>query len=317
MQIAFAFACITCGLMVLSGPAQGEGSKPTKKVNPATVPAVEIQRFLDATQAASEARREADKALLSWVAARAAEQGAAATKNRLFFDTTEEEKAASLEIENVATRQATTAREMIVAQERYDEARKAAPLRRLDYYLASGDRADQAEKARSGPNTDDLHAAERAGFEAWKQAQSEADRLDAISDKAGTAYRGEGKDNKRPRTEADHEPALSPPLAPSTRPVIGSSWWCGIPHIPTDAHPCKPTRESCEHMIRVLLSRPYATCVERPEVSIIESRMANVGMVYSAYQYLSECENDRKQRLKNKVDYRWVGKCQSSRGFSP
>jgi hypothetical protein len=323
--------------------AQAKGSKPAEKVTPAAVP---IDIVFERDVAASKARWAAEKALLSWLAARAEEQGAAAMRDRLFFDTTEDEKAASLEIANVATRQKAAAKEMITAQERHLETMKAAPYRSLEYFMAAGHRADEAEKASGLPTPDDLHASERAGFEAWKQAQAEADRLEAVSDKTNAAYRGDGPDNKRPGAGAaperdilarvameqfepsasapetfnpdkyltEHSPKPAPKAAPT--PATASSrswhsWWCATNFFDHSNQACWPTKEDCFSKEK-LTTASWHDCREESIVTIFEFAQVNGERLLMAFPLLSQCEKRRKAIMKNKVDYRDFSKCYSS-----
>ena len=332
MRIALAF--LVCGCLAWSASARAQSAKTAKPQAPASV---DPETFKERNRA-EHAERQAKQ---TWLAADAESEKTTAVLFRFLADTAEE-MAAWDRVAKVAAKQVALAKEMKDAWMRLERAEqlgpkgKALPKRKGVAFESEADASLKQLEAKGQAQGD--------AWNAWEQAKSDLARLpDPWDDpkyddppepapaRAPAAVPAFDPDAYVPANGLDliappaRVPAPSsgpghsaPPArvpAPSSGP--GHSWWCGVPHSSTNDHPCKATQEACEHMREVIFFGAFSTCIEWPEVSIVESQITNGARVYSAYQYLSECEKDRKHMLKNKVDYRWVGKCRSSRGYSP
>jgi hypothetical protein len=307
MRTPFAYA--VCVLMASPGPAAARGTQNAKK----TKPAASVEASAEQVEKTGEAERAAENALLSWIAALADEQLANAKQNRLFLATTDEEKAACLEIEKAAEKQGNAAREMILANARYQQA-AARAARDFSYeaFTAALAKAENAERESGAPTTNSLHSAASIAFERWKEAQEEAERLQASLEQA-LASLGDDANDRRSAGRPDPKAGVSP--APAPQSMSWNSWWCATNVFNKADQVCRMTKEACEAMGNSTLH--YHDCWEQTVVSVVSFTQINGGRHFMAFPLLSQCERRRKALMKNKIDYREFSRCQSSTSFSP
>jgi hypothetical protein len=284
MRIIIAFLIL--GLSPCPRASRAEGSKANKGEGAKAGAASMDKDYLRASRAKDQAKQ-------AWIVAEAESDEKGAAVGRL-VSTTGEEKAAWDQVAKAAAKEASAAREARAAWELLERVQLGAG----EKGTAAGDEPDLATLSaalREGEAKETAAAKARAE---WERAEERASKLEVAT---GAPLR-EWLAQERTK-EAGPAAARS------------NSWWCATNFLNHSDQVCRQAKEECEALHT--LTMDYVDCREVEAVSILEATLVNRGRVRFAFPLPSQCETARRKLLRNRLDYRAVGRCHSSAVSAP